>query len=251
MSLISRQTGLGDNFYISGFDLSGDVNALGSVSGQVATLDVTAINKFAHERLGGLRDGSMDFTTVFDNAAGAEHPVLSALPRTDVIASYFITPNLGGAAASINAKQIDYAPTRATDGMLTSAISVQANSFGLEWGQQLTSGIRTDTVATNGSSVNNVSPSSFGFQAYLHVFSFTGTDATVKIQDSADNSTFADLAGGAFAQVTSGTPQAQRIAVGGTATVRQFLRVATVTTGGFTSLAFAVSFTRNLTAVSF
>lgn len=248
---MAKQTGLGDNFYISGFDLSGDVNALGSVSGSLATLDVTAINKFAHERLGGLRDGTMEFTTVFDNALGSERVVLSALPRTDVIASYFITPVLGGAAASINGKQIDYAPTRANDGMLTSAISVQANSFGLEWGAQLTAGKRTDVAATNGTGVNGGAASSFGFQAYLHVFSFAGTDATVKLQDSADNSTFADLASGAFTQVTSNTPQAQRIAVGGTATVRQFVRAVTVTTGGFTSLAFAVSFTRNLTASEF
>jgi hypothetical protein len=248
---MAKQNGLGDAFFISGYDLSGDVNALGSVSGTVATLDVTAINKFAHERLGGLRDGSMDFTTVFDNAVASEHVVLSTLPRTDVIASYFITPVLGGAAASLNGKQIDYAPTRANDGMLTSAISIQGNAYGLEWGQQLTAGKRTDVAATLGTSVNDVAPSSFGFQAYLHVFSFAGTDATVKIQDSADNSTFADLASGAFTQITSTTPQAQRIAVGGTATVRQYVRVSTVTTGGFTSLAFAVSLTRNLTASEF
>src|SRR6267154_672265 len=218
---MAKQTGLGDAFFISGYDLSGDVNALGRVSeyrGDVVT---------------------------------GEHAVLSALPRTDVITSYYITPVLGGAAANLNGKQIDYAPTRATDGMLTNAISVQANTYGLEWGQQLTAGKRTDVAATLGTSVNNTAASSFGFQAYLHVFSFTGTDATVKIQDSADNVTFADLASGAFTQVTTNTPQAQRIAVGGTATVRQYVRVSTVTTGGFSSLIFAVSFTRNLTAPEF
>jgi len=63
--------------------------------------------------------------------------------------------------------------------------------------------------------------------------------------------TFADLAGGAFAQITSGTPQAQRIAVGGTAAVRRYLRAATVTTGGVTSATFAAAVIRNRVAVAF
>ena len=36
---------------------------------------------------------------------------------------------------------------------------------------------------------------SFGVQAYLQVFSFTGTDVTITIQDSADNSSFANITG--------------------------------------------------------
>lgn len=85
----------------------------------------------------------------------------------------------------------------------------------------------------------------FGAQAYLQVMAFTGTDATVAVQDSADGTTFTNIASGSFAQVTSGL-QAQRIALTNTATVRRYLRVATTTTGGFTSLKFAVALNRNL-----
>lgn len=244
-------TGLGSAFYVGGYDLSGDVNALSSISSPLATLDVTGINKFAHERLGGQRDGSMAFTTIFNVDAGQEHAVLSNFPRTDTVGSFFVGQAIGSVAASINAKQVDYAPTRANDGMLSNATSLQANSYGLEWGYQLTAGTRTDTAATDGSSLDTTASASFGFQAYLHVLSFSGTDVTVKIQDSANNSTWADLASGAFTQITSSTPQAQRIAVSGTATVRRYLRVSTVTTGGFTSVTFAVNFVKNLTAVSF
>lgn len=247
---MAKTSGLGDNFYIGGYDLSGDVNALGNISTPVATLDVTAINKFAHERLYGLRDGAMAFTTIFNTAATTgENAVLRNFPRTDTVASYFQGTAIGNPAASINAKQVDYAPTRANDGLLTSATSLQANAYGLDWGVQLTAGVRTDTTATNGASWNGTASTSFGFQAYLHVFSFTGTDVTVKIQDSADNVTFTDLASGAFTQITTSTPTAQRIAVGGTATVKQYLRASTVTTGGFTSVGFAVTFVKNTVAV--
>jgi len=87
----------------------------------------------------------------------------------------------------------------------------------------------------------------FGAQMYLQVMAFTGADATVTVQDSADGSTFTDIASGSFAQITTG-PQAQRIALSNTATVRRYLRVATATSGGFSSLAFVVMFHRNLSA---
>lgn len=88
----------------------------------------------------------------------------------------------------------------------------------------------------------------FGAQAYLQVMAFTGTDATVVLQDSADNSTFANIASGSFAQITGTTPQGQRIALSNTATVRRYLRVITTTSGGFTQLKFAVMLNRNSVA---
>lgn len=88
-----------------------------------------------------------------------------------------------------------------------------------------------------------------GFQAFLHVASFTGTSAVVKLQDSADNTTFTDVASAAFTAVTSTTPQAQRIAVGGTAAVRRYVRVST--TGTFSNVSFWVQLSQNSVAVTF
>jgi len=87
----------------------------------------------------------------------------------------------------------------------------------------------------------------FGAQLYLHVFSFAGTDVMVKVQDSADGVTYADLTGAAFTAVTA-APGWQRIATSNAATVRRYLRVATTTSGGFTSCQFAVSLVRNQVA---
>jgi hypothetical protein len=87
----------------------------------------------------------------------------------------------------------------------------------------------------------------FGAQMYLQVMAFTGTDATVTVQDSADNSTFTNIASASFAQVTS-APQGQRIALSNSATVRRYLRVATTTSGGFSNLQFVVMVNRNLAA---
>src|SRR5881296_1841135 len=147
---MAKTSGLSDNFYIGGYDLSGDVGSLSKIGGGMAVLDVTAINKSAHERIGALRDGAIDFHSFFNTAAGQEHPVLSALPTTDVIASYFRGTTLGNPAASMVAKQVNYDPTRATGGSLTVATNTVANGYGLEWGVQLTPGNFTSSSSLTG-----------------------------------------------------------------------------------------------------
>jgi hypothetical protein len=242
---MTKSSGLGDNFYVGGNDVSGDINSLGKISGTLATLTVTGIDKSAHERLGGHRDGAIDFVAYF-NPSGV-HPVLSALPTADVQASYRRSTVLGAPAAEIVAKQVNYDGTRQADGSYTFACALQANGYGLEWGQQLTAGLRTDTAATNGASIDTGGSLSFGAQAYLQVTAFTGTDVTVKIQDSADNSSFSDVTGLTFTQTTA-APGTQRIATANTATIRRYLRAVTVTTGGVTSVTFAVTVVKNSVA---
>lgn len=242
-----KSSGLGDNLYIAGFNASGDIQQLGRVGGGPALLNYTGIDKGGYERLGGERDGAIEYTAFFNHVAvtGGTHEKLAALPRTDQIVTYCRGTTLGDAAASLVSKQINYDPQRGDDGMLTFGVSAQANSFGIEWGQQLTPGLRTDSAATNGTGIDTLASSSFGGQAYLQVSAFTGTDVTVKVQDSADNVTFADVAGFNFTQITAGAPLAERIALGNTATLRRYLRASTVTTGGFTNLVFAVNVIKN------
>lgn len=244
-----KSSGLGDAFYAAGYDLSGDIGSV-SLSGGPATLDVTGIDKSAFERIGGLRNGSMQWKAFFNPDLGMTHDKLAALPTADVICTYMRGTTLGNPAACQVSKQINYDGTRADSGEFTFSVDAQSNGFGLEWGQQLTAGKRTDTAATNGTGIDTTASVSFGAQAYLQAFSFAGTDVTVKIQDSADNVTFADVAGLSFTQITAG-PTSERIATGATATIRRYLRAVTATTGGFTSLVFAVVVVKNATAVSF
>ncbi|MEU3851721.1 hypothetical protein [Streptomyces sp. NPDC029554] len=244
---MAKTSGLGDGLYIAGYNASGDIQQLGRIGGGPALLNMTGIDKAAYERKGGLRDGAFEMTTFFnsDTVTPATHEELSALPRTDVVLTYCRGTSLGDPAASLVSKQIGYDPSRGDDGMLTFAVSAQANGYGTEWGRQLTAGMRTDTAATNGAGVDTTASADFGAQAYLQVAAFTGTDVTVKIQDSADNATFADVPGLAFTPVTGGAPLAERIAVANTTTIRRYVRAVTETTGGFTSLTFAVNFIKN------
>src|ERR1700723_3537419 len=158
---MGKQTGLGDQLLVGGYLIGGDIQQL-SMHGGPALLDVTDITQSGHSRLGGLRDGEAEFTAYFDPAAGAAHAAFSPLPTTDVLVAYLRGQALGSPACCQQGKQVNYDPSRAADGGLTEKITVQADPYGQEWGVQITPGVRTDTAATNGSSLNNGQAYQFG-----------------------------------------------------------------------------------------
>jgi hypothetical protein len=314
---VGKSSGLGDFLWLGGVDLSSDTQS-GKVSGSVALLDFTGINNLAFVRQGGQRQAALTWTSYFDGTVA--HPLLSALPTTDVLGTY--VTNLGSASSAIGnpafcmqGLQLNYDPTRSTASALTFAVTADSDNYGGEWGLLLTPGIRTDTGATNGTdfdaaggfttpsvpattvavqntsplpysvvvsggtvtlvTVNGttvgsgdgtyavpagasialtysaaptwtwtVAPPSYGAQAYLQVFAFTGTDATVAVQGSPDNSTWTTISGLTFAQTTSG-PGTQRVASSTSTAIPRYLRAITTTSGGFSSLEFAVVLVRN------
>lgn len=258
---MTKKSGLAQNFYLGGYNLSGDTGAGNEIGcGLAGTQDTTGIDKKAHERVGLQRDGRLSWTSFFNPETAADDPgtsedrahiVLSSLPTTDRHMMWATGTAIGSAAACMVGKQIDYNPTRAQDGSLTIAVSSLANGYGLEWGDLLTAGVRTDTTGTSGTSLDLGTGSTlFGLQAYLHVFAFTGTSVTVKLQESSDNGAgdaWADVTGGGFTAATGIT--AQRIQTGRTQTVERYLRV--TTTGTFTNAKLAVAVIRNKTAVVF
>lgn len=240
---MTKQSGLGDLLYVNGYDLSGDIGSLGNIHGGMATFDMTDITQSAMERLGGLRDGDISFSSYMNDSAARGHTRLKTLPTTDVLVSYLRGSGIGSPMASLMAKQVNYDGTRAADGALNFNTDAVANAYGLEWGLQLTAGARTDTTATSpATGLDTLASAAFGLQAYLHVFAFTGTSVTVTLQDSADNSTFAAIGGGvAFTAATA--IGAQRIATVNTQTVRRYVRA--ITTGTFSSAVFAVQLSKN------
>lgn len=238
---MAKQSGLGDNLYVDGYDYSGDFLSLSDVGGGPGLLEVTGIDKSAFERIGAVRDGRLNATAAFNPALNMSHDRLSLLPITDVMLTYCRGTTLGSPAACMIAKQANFDGNRADDGGFLFQCNALANGYGLEWGQQLTAGKRTDSTATNGASIDTTASAAFGAQAYLHVFAFTGTSVTVKVQDSADDSSFADVTGLTFTAATGITTQ--RLATSNSATIRRYLRVAT--TGTFSNAIFSVVVVKN------
>lgn len=248
---MTKQTGLGDNLYVSGYDLSGDIGSLSAIAGGNTPLEVTGIDKSAFERIGGKRDGRIEFTAWFNPSNNQAHDRLEDLPTTDQLVSYFRGTTLGTQAASMVGKQINYDGSRGDDGSLAFNVSALANGFGLEWGIQHTAGKRTDGAATNGTSIDNGAATTFGFRLFIHVFAFTGTSVNIVLQESSDDGAgdpFA-TAGAGFAAL-NGVTGITSTALGPFAgTLERYTRVAT--TGTFSNAVFAVMLDRFTTTTVF
>jgi len=150
---MGKQNGLAQKLLVGGYDLSGSVQALDNMHGGPALGDVTTIDQSAHSRLGLQRDGGGSIATLMDPQLA--HPVLAALPTADEQVMWMINPLAVGSPVAMSiAKQIDYDQNRAANGMLTQKTEFQSNGFGLEWGVALTPGLRTDTGAANGTTLD-------------------------------------------------------------------------------------------------
>ncbi len=244
-----KQPGLGDNFFVEGRDLSGDTNSVGTIRSSRPPIDVTGINKSAHERLPGQWDGEISFVTFFNKASDQQFDALKAVPTANVQVMYMRGTTLGDQGACMIGNQASGGgPERTADGGITFAPQFLSDGKGLEWTRNLTAGKRTDSSATDGSSVDDgvAGSSSFGLSAYLQVFAFTGTSVTCTIEESSNDGAgdaFAAVTGGAFAAVSAANV-VERIQTSLALTVERYLRLAT--TGTFSDAVFAVMYTRYL-----
>jgi|SRR5215472_11158946 len=243
---MAKTGGLGDDLYVAGFHIGGDIQSLTANGGPNNQLDVTDITQSAHARLGGQRTGAIKVVAYHDPALGAAHAAFAPLPTSDQIITYLRGQTLGGPAASCNAKELNYDATRAADGMLTFATDEESNGFGLEWGIQLTADPRTDASATTGAFFDlGAAGPGFGAQAYLHLVSLGSGSVDVVIQH-------ATTSGGSYTTLIDfGAQSVAPVAVRGTAAgaVNEFLKV--TTTGVFTNAVFFVQFCLNPVAVVF
>lgn len=243
---MAKQTALGDSFFVGQYDLSGDVGAINSAASPRAIIDVSSLAVSGYERLLGRADGHIEFAAFYNPAAGQEHAALSpigtAAGTANTIVSWFHQSTVGNDVASLYAKQVDYGWTIGADQSIALAVQTQAGSgVPLEWGQMLTTAKQTFASGTaQGTAIDGGAATSYGAAAYLHVFSIASGTATVSVQDSADNLTFADVTGLIFTAVTGAT--FERVATAATATLKRYVRLQVLPT--YTNLICAVSVVR-------
>jgi hypothetical protein len=248
---MAKSSGLGARFFAAGVDLSGDIGGLSAIGKSRPTKNVTGIDKDGIERIHLRKNGRVEYAAHW-NPSGA-HVTLSDLPTSDQLVTYCHRATLGSTAASMIGKQINYDGTEAADGGLDFTVQAQSNGFGLEWGQLLTAGVEETTGSGSLDGLDygaTIDTTEFGLQAYLHVFAFDGTSATVAIQDSdddADTDPYGNVTDAVFAAASAvGT---QRLQTDRDQTVKRWLRVNV--TGTFTELDFAVMVRKNLAEVLF
>lgn len=183
----------------------------------------------------GMSGGSFTFEGVW---SVAEDPVIDATLGT--AAGQVLTVCRTGSLAV--GQRVDAATIRASNHAISSPVG---DIVSLAWEAQADGGIdesislhalTAEVAGGNSASVDNGASSPDGLAATLHVTAFTGTDITVKIQHSTDDSVWVDLL--TFTAATG--PTAERKTVAGT--VNQYIRA--LWSGTFASATFHVSASR-------
>jgi hypothetical protein len=236
---MAKSSGLGQQLYVGGYDLSGDVGSIDSAGSPRGSVDKTGIGSSAMERLLTHTTGEITFNVHFNDAAGQSHVALSPLPTTDVACIWAMSSTAGGVAATIVGKQINYDWERGSDGDLQGTVQIMGSGAALEWSKLITAGTDTHASATSSTGVDELGaagPTTAGIRATLNIITIASGTPTFVLEDSPND--------GAYATVLTFTNTTERTSERATATgsVDRWLRV--TTTGTFTNAIFSVAVQR-------
>jgi hypothetical protein len=232
---MTKQTGAtgGQRLFVDGYDVSGNIAALSSMSATRDQLDYTDITQTAKDRRGGLVDGKMSFKGWWDATVGATPPAVHDIfkvPRTAAIVTFWDAQLAGSAACGLAADQANYKVDRAEAGSLAWTVDAEASGgFGLEWGYSLTAGNQLFASGTlYGSDCDDLvgAPTSTAFGAilYVHLISIASGNITISVVEGSSASPTAAIAGCTTALLTA--QGAYRLpSTSATATIRQYTRL--------------------------
>ena len=235
---MAKQSGIADAIYVGGRDLSGNVTSVDTVSARRATIDTPTIDSAAMVRLQGHADGEITVTSWFDDGTHLEHAAFSPLPTTDVQVLYCRGTAADSPAAGLVAKQINYDGSKSQDKALSLNVQCLGQGTPVEWGVLLQAEA-THSSAGSSSSKDDSASSANGIAAYLQLIDINSGAPTIKLQHSANNSSWSDLI--TFTAVSDGSePTAERKEASGT--VNRYLRV--TSTGTFSNAKFIIMYRR-------
>lgn len=232
--------------FANGYDLSGYLKGAGS-SASREMYDSTTLGDTDREYVAGLRDASFSADGLFEadstapkvddilNAAmgNAAAVILTHLPYGD---------GFGNRGIGMDGDESSYEVSSPVDDLVSVALEVQS-SVGRE-AVRVLHPLGAETATGNGTGLDNSASSANGGSAYLQVTAHdrtTGDEtATIKVQHSADDITYADLI--TFDVIASATPQAQRKTV--TGTVNRYTRDNRTMAGTTPSTTYHLAFSR-------
>ena len=224
------------NIFVNEFDFSTYFNDV-SASSTVETAEVSAFGSSAKSYIVGLQDGTVSLSGMFDGTATGTDVVFSSVLGSATKQLVVVAPSgnsVGANAIVLEADDTSYEVSGAVADVVQTSAEFQS-SDGVEHGKILSSGT---AISSTG---NGTSASTNGGVGFLSVPTNTRNgNITVKVQQSADNSTFTDLI--TFTEVTSTQKTSERVEV--TGTVARYLRVSYTVAGSTGSATPVVAFAR-------
>lgn len=208
------------------------------------TAETTAYGSNARSYLASFPGGTTNLAGMFDGTAAAIDPILAGLVGATTASPLTIVPGQNAAVAV--ADRCFVCPAFLSSYNVSSPVNdVVSVTADLTYSARMGSGRILCNVAAAAASVANpnttpneadfVASSTGGFTATLHMTANTrdAGSIAIKVQDSADGTTYADVAGApTFTSVNFGVLSGQTIQFSGT--VRQWLGVSFTVTAGTT-----------------
>jgi len=232
------------NVFIDQYDFSTYFNDV-TASTTIDTAETSSFGTSAKTYVVGHRDGTVSLGGMFESTAsvGTDQFFASALSSATKI-KLIVAPqghSNGAGAILLQADDTSYEVSSAIADIVQASAEFQSTDA-VEHGKILSSG-STVTATGNGTSVDNGASTTNGGAGFLSVpVNTRNGNITVKIQHSADNSTFADLV--TFTVVSSTTKTSERVEVASGTTVNRYLRVNYTVAGSTGSATPVVAFTR-------
>jgi len=221
------------------FDFSSNL-ASASVSHAVQTVDVTTFGSSNVVLLPTLESGEVSFDGFWaGDTDGIDEEIVARLQSSSNTPVTFAMAGLtrGNKVKMISSKQTNYEISSEVAGAVGLSASMNGEFVG---GGVSLKDLDAESASTDHTSVDNSASTSNGAIAYIHVTAVTGTpSAVIKVQHSADDSSWADLA--TFTTVTAATSEIKSV----TGTVNQYLRVSS-TFGGSGSVTYSLVLARKL-----
>lgn len=229
--------------YCNEFDVSGYLNAAGT-SVTVETADKTTFGdewkeyepgqQAATFSAGGNHDADL---TELDDILGTGGQVVTYCPGG--------ASTIGDPARLVSLISTSLSTSAALGGVVAVAWDGTADtSVGIGY---VLHPLGEDTNTTTGATRDDAAATTTGWMAHLHVTGpVDGGSWVVKLQDSADGSSWSDVTGGAFAAATGVT--AERLTSASGATLRRYVRYVATRTGGSAGqgITFALALARNV-----
>jgi len=236
-------------FLVGGYDLKGDITEITTDFEELLEETTVAGETAQTWATVGVRRGALSQNGFFNDTTGGLHDRLTANQGQEKVVCVAVAGNTAGrhvicfagdlqtkynrrpARGELHKASAEYIATGARADPLAVLLAT------------LTA--RTDVTDSDTSSVDGLAASTGG-RAYLQVTSITlggYTNVAIKLRDSADNVSFADVTGGAFTAVTAIGAQALSIA----GTIRRYVLVRQNFTGAGTgqTITYAVCLARN------
>jgi hypothetical protein len=225
--------------YINGYEVSDHLSSV-TVSGEADTVEVSTLGSDDKAYIPGMRDATVSAEGFYAGVStDIDSEMATNIGAVTTWTAVMGDDTVGSIAYGVRAVETTYEIGAEIGGAVAITIEGQVTE-GREVARVLHPKASRTSTGT-GTAVDNTVSTSNGAAAYLHVVAASGTTPTldVKVQHSADNSTWADLI--TFTQVTAANSY-ERVAA--TGTVNRYLRVSYTIAGTTPDFTFHVAAAR-------